>query len=240
MDSKRKKENKKQKTKKFFLMVTNFNEEKSIGEVLDRVPMDLIDGAFVVDGGSTDKSTEIAREKGFEVIQQEGGRGKGKAFSTAIKHIPKDYDYVVILAADGNERAEEIRKLASKIEEGYDFVLATRFGAGKSEDVTPIRWIGNWGLTLIASIIIKKWVTDAQNSLRIVRRDAFEKMNVESKRFDIEAEMLIKASKLGLRIAEVPTIEDKRVSGNPQLQTLKDGWIIFKRMMKEAFRNPPY
>jgi len=65
-------------------------------------------------------------------------------------------------------------------------------------------------------------------------------MKLEAVRFDIEAEISVKAGKLGLRVVETPTIEDNREAGQSYLNTYRDGFRIFKRILKEALRGPPY
>ena len=65
-------------------------------------------------------------------------------------------------------------------------------------------------------------------------------MNIQANRFDIENEMVVKAGKMKLKVTEVPTIEEERAYGQSRLNTFKDGYIILKRILKEAFNKPPY
>ncbi len=228
--------NQRSKKKTISVIAVNLNEEYTIKEVLTNIPK-YVDEVLVIDGYSQDGSPKIAKELGFPVILQEG-KGRGAAFKTGFKHAKGDI--IVMLSTDGNERSGDIDKLIKKIEDSYDLVIATRFGRGKSHDITPIRKIGNWGLTELINIASGLSLEDSQNGFRAVRRAALEKMNISADGFDIEAEMTLKAGKLGLRVAEIPTIEDERAYGVSHLRTFRDGFVIFKRILREWRNRPPY
>src|SRR3989338_6915682 len=160
------------------------------------------------------------------------------AFRTGLKYV-KGY-YIIMLSTDGNERPEDIVKIVNKLNDGYDMVIATRFGKGKSLDVTGVRSFGNNFFTWLCNIFTGYKLTDAQNGFRGIKRSAFLKMNIEANRFDIENEMVMKAGKMKLKVTEIPTVEEKRMYGDSRLNTFKDGYLIFKRILKEEFRKPPY
>ncbi len=227
---------KKQK-KKVSVIAVNWNEEGTIKQVLEAIPERIVDEVVVVDGNSKDRSAVIARGMGYKVIQQEG-KGRGAAFRTGLKNISGDF--VIMLSTDGNERAGDITKIVEKLNEGYDMVIATRFGKGSSTDVTFIRNLGNWFFTNTCNLLTGYRLSDAQNGFRGIKKEHFTAMNIEANRFDIEDEMVMKAGKLGLKITEVPTIEDGREFGKSRLNTIKDGWMILKRIMKVALSKPPY
>lgn len=213
------------------------NEAESILKILDNVPKNLVDEILVVDGYSKDNTFEIVKKSGYNIIRQEG-KGRGAAFKTGFKKVKGDL--VVMLSTDGNERPGDIRKLIDKVNDGYDMVIATRFGLGRSEDVTFIRNIGNYIFTFLCNVAGGLHITDSMNGFRIMRRDALKKMNIESDRFDIEGEITIKAGKLKLKVGEIPTVEDPRLHSDSRLRTFRDGYIILRRIFKEALREPPY
>lgn len=221
---------------KITVVAANLNEEHTIKKVLQGIPA-FVDEILVIDGNSKDKSPFIARQLGYPVIPQEG-KGRGNAFKTGFKHATGDA--IIMLSTDGNERAGDITKLVDKIIEGNDLVIASRFGQGKSYDATPIRRFGNWFLTKCTNLTGGTQLYDTQNGFRAIRKTALEKMNLEAEKFDIEAEITMKAGKMSLKIAEIPTVEDNREHGSSNLHTFQDGWKIFKRIIKEARRQPPY
>lgn len=223
--------------KRVSVIAVNLNEEGTIRQVLEAIPLEIVDEVLVVDGHSSDNSVFIARDLGFKVIAQEG-KGRGSAFRTGLKNI--DGDYVIMLSTDGNERAGDIKKIVDKLNEGYDMVIATRFGKGSSRDVTIIRSFGNWFFTKLCNLFTGYNLSDAQNGFRGIKKELFELMNIQATRFDIENEMVMKAGKMGLKVIEIPTIEEKRLCGESRLNTWKDGLIIFKRIIKVAFNKPSY
>lgn len=225
------------KKKKVSIVAVCLNEAKSILRILDNIQKDLVDEILVIDGHSTDGTLELVKNAGYNIILQEG-KGRGNAFKTGFKNVSGDL--VVMLSTDGNERPGDIKKLIDKANKGYDMVIATRFGLGKSEDVTIIRNMGNYFFTKLCNIVSGLNVTDSMNGFRILTKEAIEKMNLQSNKFDIEAEITVKAGKLKLKVTEIPTIEDERYHSDSRLHTFKDGGIILKRIIKEALHKPPY
>lgn len=225
------------KKRKVSVVAVSLNEAKTILDVLKKIPMDVVDEILVVDGRSTDGTYELVKKAGYKIVYQEG-KGRGAAFRTGFKQVKGDI--IVMLSSDGNERPGDIRNLVNKINEGYDLVIAARFGQGKSDDVTPIRNFGNWALTASCNLFGGIKVSDSMNGFRALTRDAMERMNIQANDFSIEGEITVKAGKLKMKIAEVPTIEDARLHGYSRLSTLKDGWRIFKRIVKVGLQKPPY
>lgn len=223
--------------KKVSVVAVCLNEVKTILRILDNIPKNTVDEILVVDGHSTDNTFEIVKKAGYSIIYQKG-KGRANAFKTGFRKVSGDS--VVMLSTDGNERSADIKKLIEKANSGFDLVIATRFGLGRSEDVTFIRNIGNYFFTMLCNLAGNLHITDSMNGFRILTREAIEKMNIESDRFDIEAEITIKAGKLKLRVGEIPTIEDPRLHSSSRLRTIRDGYIILRRIVKEAFRGPPY
>src|SRR3989338_5554320 len=142
------------------------NEAKSILKILDNIPKKFVGEILVVDGHSTDKTFKLVKKAGYKIMQQEG-KGRGNAFKTGFRNISGDL--VVMLSTDGNERPADIGKLIGKINEGYDMVIATRFGLGNSEDVTFIRNIGNYFFTMLCNLAGGCRVTDSMNGFRILK-----------------------------------------------------------------------
>lgn len=226
-----------QKMKKVSVIAVCLNEEQTIVNILNKIPKDIVDEILVVDGYSTDNTFDLVKKAGYTIILQEG-KGRGAAFRHGFKKARGDI--LVMLSTDGNERPGDIHNLIKKMNDGYDMVIATRFGLGRSEDVTFIRNIGNYLFTWLCNWVAGLHLTDSMNGFRALTKKAIEKMSLDADRFDIEAEITTKAGKLGLRVTEIPTIEDPRAHGKSRLKTWRDGYVILKRIMKEAWRRPPY
>ncbi|TFH27085.1 MAG: glycosyltransferase family 2 protein [Bacteroidia bacterium] len=110
------------------VVIPALNEEKQLGEVIDAIP-DFADYIIVVDDGSTDRTVEVAEEKGAKVISHRINRGLGAALSTGVKTVlGMDVDIMVNMDADGQFNPADIEKLVQPILDGQaDFVTASRF-----------------------------------------------------------------------------------------------------------------
>jgi len=181
------------------VIIPAYNEEKRIGKVLQGIP-EFVDEVIVVDDGSKDKTSEVARKFGVEVIRLERNEGKGKAMSEGIKEASGDI--IVFIDADGQHRPEEIIKLVEPIVNGEaDFVIGSRLIKAQGERPL-IRKISNFITTYLTRLKLGIRVRDTQSGFRAIRREFLPE--IESKRYEVETEVLIKAVKKGARVKEVP------------------------------------
>jgi hypothetical protein len=111
--------------------------------------------------------------------------------------------------------------LAKLIDDGYDMVAGNRFG-GKISHMPFKRRLGNHLINCFITILTGKRVRDATTGLRFWKKDAFEKLDLRSKRFEIEVEMVTKTVGRGYRYIEVPISYSKR-AGRSKLRFLSDG-----------------
>ena len=185
--------------KRISVIIPAYNEEKRIGKVLQRIP-EFVDEVIVVDDGSNDRTSEVARKFGVEVIRLERNEGKGKAMSEGIKAA--NGDIIVFMDADGQHRPEEIVKLVEPIVNGEaDFVIGSRLIKAQGERPL-IRKISNFITTYLIRLKLGISVRDTQSGFRAIRREFLPE--IESKRYEVETEVLIKAVKKGARVKEVP------------------------------------
>ena len=181
------------------MIIPAYNEEKRIGKVLQGIP-EFVDEVIVVDDGSKDKTSEVARKFGVEVIRLERNEGKGKAMSEGIKEASGDI--IVFIDADGQHRPEEIIKLVEPIVNGEaDFVIGSRLIKAQGERPL-IRKISNFITTYLTRLKLGIRVRDTQSGFRAIKREFLPE--IESKRYEVETEVLIKAVKKGARVKEVP------------------------------------
>lgn len=215
------------------LVIFTFNEIEAAGSLFDRVPFDKVDEFFVVDGGSTDGTVEFFRNRGIPVIKQDIP-GHGEAYKLGMRKASGDI--IVFFGCDGNNQPEDIPRLIVEIEKGNNLVIASRFGKDShSRDATLIRKLGN---RFFVSIVNMRWqakLTDVFNEFRAIRKESMQDLDLKNSHFDLELEMVIKAIKNNLKIAEIPTVEQPRIGGQAKLSTVKDGLMNLKCFLKEAF-----
>ncbi|WP_461865230.1 glycosyltransferase family 2 protein [Thermococcus sp.] len=181
------------------VIIPAYNEAGRIGNVLSKIP-DFVDEVIVVDDGSTDNTYEVAKSYGVNAIRLERNQGKGAAMRAGIEK--SEGDIIVFMDADGQHRPEEIIKLVKPIVNGEaDFVIGAR--RVKAQGKRPLyRRLSNIITTRLLRLKLGTYVYDTQSGFRAIRREFMPE--IETKRYEVETEMLIKAVRKGARVKEVP------------------------------------
>src|ERR1041385_825910 len=108
------------------VIIAALNEEAAIAGVIAAVPEDLVDEIVVVDNGSRDRTSEVARAAGARVVK-ESVPGYGRAFLAGLRSISPECEIVVFLDGDGSDCPEMMERLVTPIIEGSaDFVIGSR------------------------------------------------------------------------------------------------------------------
>ena len=217
------------------VVIPTLNEERSISELLFSLRKAGFSHILVIDGNSKDKTVEIAKRYGVEVIYQ-NGRGKGAALVQAFGHKYLQGDLIVMMDADGSMNPDELPAFIEALEIGNDVVKGSRnLNGGGSEDMSLVRRIGNTFFVVLTNLLWSANYTDLCYGFAVFRKDAIRKLypNLRSKNFEIETEIFVKAKKYGLRIAEVPSVELRRKHGKSNLKALEDGLRILLTIVRE-------
>lgn len=215
------------------MVIPTLNEAKNLPWVLRRMPS-YVDEVVIVDGRSQDNTVDVARAlRNDVVVVHELRKGKGVALRAGF--AAASGDIIVMLDADGSMDPQEIGWFVSPLQHDYDFVKGSRYvTGGGSEDLTPLRRTGNRALTALANTVLHSNYSDLCYGYIAFRRECLDILQLESDGFEIETELIVRAAKAGLRIAEVPSIELDRISGASNLQTFRDGWRVLKTMAREC------
>ncbi|NJE25308.1 glycosyltransferase family 2 protein [Thermococcus sp. MV5] len=181
------------------VIIPAYNEAKRIGSVLSKIP-DFIDEIIVVDDGSKDNTSEVAENWGAKVIRLKQNQGKGAAMKAGINEASGDI--IVFMDADGQHNPKEIEKLIIPIiNDEADFVIGSRLI--KTQGKRPlIRRLSNFLSTFLIKLKLGIEVKDTQSGFRAIKREFLPE--IESKRYEVETELLIKAVKKGARVKETP------------------------------------
>jgi glycosyltransferase involved in cell wall biosynthesis len=212
-------------------VIPAYNEEKHIGDVVRRTRPKL-DNVLVVDDGSQDQTADRAREAGAEVIVHEQNRGKGETIKTGLRHwLDRQFDFVIILDADGQHRPEEIERFIAVAlsPEAPKLVLGNRMNDVSSMPLVR-RMVNRWMSGRISAACGQE-IPDTQCGFRLLDRQLIPELLGGAARFDYETEMLIVASRKGFRIASVPisTVYSDEVSS---IHPVRDTLRFFKLMRR--------
>jgi glycosyltransferase involved in cell wall biosynthesis len=220
------------------LIIPALNEAANIAWVLGRIPADVADEVILVDGLSIDDTVAIAKATMADIIMVNEHRpGKGCALRAGFEAATSDI--IVMLDADGSMDPAEITMFVEAIASGYDFVKGSRHLAdGGSEDLTWLRSFGNKALGGAVNILYGTRFTDLCYGFMAFRRDCLRALNLSADGFEIETQMVVNAVKSGLRIAEVPSFELERRSGQSNLRTFRDGRRVLRTLVRERFALP--
>lgn len=202
------------------------NEETTIGICIGKIQQIFrsmgIRGEIIVSDSSTDATPEIAQSMGAIIVHPEH-RGYGYAYLEAFRHARGRY--IVIGDADNTYDFLELPLLIRKLDEGADLVIGSRFkGEILDGAMIPLhRYIGNPLLTWVLNKVFGTDFSDTHSGFRAIRADSLKRLNLQSWGMEFASEMLIKASREGLTITEVPITYHPR--GTPsKLSSYSDGW----------------
>ena len=212
------------------ILLPTFNEEASIGEVIDSI-RSLSDGykIVVIDGPSTDRTRDIVLNKGATLLT-ENRRGKGIAIRTAFESLRDDY--YVMLNADGTYSVEAIPKILEELEK-YDVVICPRVRGKGSMPLLHIIW--NWFLTKLANLLYGTHIRELCTGMWGLRQSVVSSLELTSVGFTLEADLFVNCFELGCTIGEVPVLYKPRVKGKAKLRPLdglKIAWFLIERRLR--------
>jgi dolichol-phosphate mannosyltransferase len=217
------------------VLIAAINEEEGIGHTISELNKTLGNPKIlVVDGKSIDKTVEVAKNLGAQVVTQ-AGLGKGDAIASAIKSADFTADYVVITDADYTYPAEYIPEMVRVLEENPDvgMVCGNRFsGYLNLKGLNGFFYLGNRVIAFTHNFLNGVALTDPLTGLRLVRASILKDWKVKSKGFDVEVELNHRVEREGFGIVEVP-IQYRERLGEKKLG-FRHSVEIFRRIMSEA------
>ncbi|MEX0999721.1 MAG: glycosyltransferase family 2 protein [Thermodesulfobacteriota bacterium] len=226
---------------KILVIIPAYNEEESIGEVINDIPKELVSEIVVVNNNSTDKTTTNAESAGATVVN-EMQMGYGYACLKGIKYAQslgenERPDIIVFLDGDYSDYPEDIRGLVKPIiENDIDMVIGSRtLGNAEKGALLPQQVFGNWLATTLISFLYGLKFTDL-GPFRAIKFNKLLELNMVDKTYGWTVEMQIKAAKQKFRCTEVPVNYRKRIGVSKITGTvsgsIKAGhkilWTIFK------------
>jgi glycosyltransferase involved in cell wall biosynthesis len=201
------------------------NEETAIPTTLDELASLQIAQVIVVDNGSSDRTAEVARAHGAQVVC-EPRRGYGAACLAGIAALSPQVEIVVFMDADGSDDPGELHRLVEPIAAGRaDFLLGSRvLGEREVGSLTPQQRFGNWLATHLLRLLYGARYSDL-GPFRAIRRDALAQLEMRDTGSGWTIEMQIKAHSAGLRTVELPVRYRRRRAGRSKVSGTLTGSV---------------
>jgi dolichol-phosphate mannosyltransferase len=216
-------------------VIAALNEEEGIGLTISELEENLhAQRVLVIDGHSHDRTVEIAKDQGADILFQDGV-GKGDAISKALGCIDEDADYVVVTDADYTYPAEYLPEMIRILDKNptVGMVCGNRFSKKTEENAQRSSfYFGNKLLSFAHNLLNGVALNDPLTGLRVIRADILRDWAVKSKGFDIEVELNHLVERKGFGIAEVPIVYRQRL-GEKKLK-MRHGATILKRILLET------
>ena len=217
------------------VVIAALNEEEGIGLTIAELKETLFaSNILVVDGHSCDRTVDVARNLGADVVFQDG-LGKGDAIAKALEQTNADLDYIVLTDADFTYPAKYVQDMLKILEMDPDvgMVCGNRFnGEIDSEALRSRFYLGNKLLRFAHNVLNGNTLSDPLTGLRVIRAEILNDWKVKSKGFDIEVELNSLVQKKGYKTVEIP-IQYRQRLGEKKLK-MRHGAVILKRIMAEA------
>lgn len=225
------------------IILTSYNEEKNIGRTIKdckaikgKYPLEII----VVDAASKDKTVTIAKKFGVDrIVRFPFKRGKGADF-WAGGLIAKG-DYIIQIDTDHQFQPSEIPLFIEALEKGADIAIGTRFNGGKIQkgSISKRNLFGNWIMSFFTSLACSHRVTDVMAGFKGFTKEAFLALDLRERHFEYEAEVVVKAAKMQMKLIQIPITYTKRVGGVSGIKAFTDGFNVLKTIMKIHLSNLP-
>jgi glycosyltransferase involved in cell wall biosynthesis len=184
-----------------------YNEEKNISGIIKKLQK-ITNKIIICDDGSSDSTAKIAKEMGALVIQHETNLGYGSAIRSIFLKAREDKsEFLITLDSDGQHRIEDIPAILAPLKTGKaDLVIGSRFLNNDGKNVPSYRKAGIKILTKLANTSLEQNITDSQSGFRGYSNQVIQNITPSESGMGVSNEILIKASKQGLKIVEVPII----------------------------------
>jgi glycosyltransferase involved in cell wall biosynthesis len=219
------------------LIIPALDEEAAIPAVLRAVPPGLVDDLVVVDNGSTDRTAAVARAAGARVVA-EPRRGYGAACWAGVEALAPGITLVVFLDGDGSQDPGELPRLLSPLRaRSADLVLGARmFPRGSGHP-----WHAILGTRAVALVLRWRFGVRLRDlgPFRAIRRDALLALELRDRGSGWPVEMVARAARQGLRIAEVEVTQRPRLAGRSKVAgrlgaSLHAGWRFMRVALREG------
>ena len=216
------------------VVIPTYNESANIADLIkgiNKLGLSLL----IVDDGSKDDTVKIARQNNAQVIVNQVNQGKGASLIRGFSYcLEKGFEVVICMDGDGQHLPADIPIFLKEAQVG----TAAMFIGNRMNDTKKmplVRWVTNKFMSWLISIICRQKIYDSQCGFRLIKAELLSKLDLKYSKYEIESEMLVKASRLGFKIKSVPIItvyRGEKSNINPVVDTVR----FMRFILREAFK----
>lgn len=224
---------------RLLVVIPAFNEEATIGQVLNSLPKTLSDSTFldtvVIDDGSTDRTADVVKKHRVTLLHHIINRGLGAALGTGFDYArKKQYDFVVTFDADCQHDAKDIARMIIPLQKRtVDIVIGSRWL--DKTNMPFIRRIVNYLSNLVTFLLFNVWTTDSQSGLRAFSRSAIKRMMIRSQHMEVSSEIFKEINRLNLPFVEIPIRAIYTDYSLKKGQPISNAPVVFWKLLLHRF-----
>jgi glycosyltransferase involved in cell wall biosynthesis len=232
--------------KKILVIVPAYNEEESVGKVVEGVHALLPEAeVLVVNDGSTDLTSEKARARGATVLELPFNLGIGGAMQAGYRYAyEKGCDIAIQVDADGQHDPKEIAKLLKALEEKkMDVAMGSRFLGHSEFKSSLMRRIGISIFSRVISTIVGQKITDPTSGFRAANRKAIQLFALDYPQDYPEPEVVVLLHQCGLKMTEIPVAMSQRYAGESSITKMRSVYYMVKVLLAilvDCFKKHPF
>lgn len=223
-------------------MAPVLDEELKIGEVVRRVPREIVDCVLVIDDGCTDSSPQVAAEAGAEILTMGRVAGVGAALRAGFDlAVERGFDVAVVMAGNNKDSPEEIPLLLDPIaDDRADFVQGSRFLKERADfgEMPLYRRLATRIHPLLFSLVARRRVTESTNGFRAIHRRVLEDPRIDLHQewldeYELEPYLYVRTAQLGYRTTEVPVtkVYPPKALGQTKMKPISGWWSILRPLV---------
>ena len=219
---------------KIAVIIPAYNAGTTIAELIERTSRFVgREDIVIIDDGSCGQTLETAGRTGVVILRHEANKGKGEALKTGFSYARnRDYLAVITLDADLQHDPESIPDFVRRAGSFSGIIVGTR---RRNLKIMPFgRWLSNNLTSAVVSVLAGQTIRDSQSGYRLITAQVLKRIKLDSRKYDLESEILIKAKRKGFEIAETP-IGTIYAGGKSSIKPLVDAFRFIRLMWRSLW-----